>query len=87
MTTAIISHVKALLENITGSRQDTEEKGKISWGISWQAPIPKPIAYCMWTERTTADSQRTQAASRVFQAEALTPFLSADLGNIPETAL
>lgn len=30
----MISHVKAVLENITGSRQDTEKEGKVSWGIS-----------------------------------------------------
>lgn len=44
MTTTIISNAEALLENITNSRQEVEEKGKITRGISWQAPIPKTIA-------------------------------------------
>lgn len=45
MTIVIISNLKALLENITDGRQSIEGSRKISYAISWQAPILKIISY------------------------------------------
>lgn len=44
MTVAIIGNLKALSENITNSGRGIKENGKMSWDISWQAPIPKIIS-------------------------------------------
>lgn len=80
--------LKALMENITNNRQGIEENGKISWGTSWQAPIPKIIACCIWIMRLIADCHNeSRRPAETPRTEDLTPFLRVDWGNVPEASL